>query len=142
MKFSDIEQANWSEIKPFVDTCLLPVTGLTGYEEPWQVSDCLARLRDALAVLETPFQGRIVTYPAYHYMRDERAAAIVNEICKNVKKAGFTYVIVLTTLEEVSQWTLPEVNYILHIDPIQFAAEKQEKNKQLAQMMTALWNRT
>ena len=67
MKFSDIEEQNWEQLAPYLDTCLLPLTGLDGTEKPWQATNALEKLRDFLDLIEIPFRGRIVTYPAAHY---------------------------------------------------------------------------
>ena len=54
----------------YLDTCLLPVTGLTGKESPVEAGDRLEQLRDLLDLLEIPYHGRTVTYPAWHYAED------------------------------------------------------------------------
>lgn len=64
MKFSDIEEQTWDELRPYLDTAVLPVTGLNGGETPWEATRELEYLRDALDLIEIPFKGRIVTYPA------------------------------------------------------------------------------
>lgn len=96
MKFSDIEESSWGELKPYLDTCILPLTGLDGTEAPWQVTRELERLRDRLDLLEIPYRGRVVTYPAVQYGRRDGAAEWINEICANLKRGGFRYVLLVT----------------------------------------------
>ncbi len=97
MKFSEIEEKQWAELKPYLDTCLLPLTGLSGDEQPWQVKRALQRLKDVMDLVEIPFKGRVVTYPAMHFCgEDESFAHAVERTCQNLRAAGFRYVIVIT----------------------------------------------
>lgn len=100
MKFSEIEQAKWDELAPYLDTCLLPFTGLNGTEKPWEVTEALERLQDVMDEVEKPFTGRIITYPAVHYQSEmEEAATIVERTAENVRAAGFKYVVVISVQE-------------------------------------------
>lgn len=102
MKFSDINQEQWSELQPYLDTCLLPLTGLTGREEPSAVTQGLERLRDVMDVIERPFAGRVVTYPAIQYIYEHTDfPAIVNQTIMNLKKGGFSFVIIMTASPEI-----------------------------------------
>ncbi|MCU6708336.1 YpiF family protein [Paenibacillus sp. J5C_2022] len=97
MKFSEIEQDKWQELAPYLDTCLLPVTGMTGQESPPEATACLERLRDMMDMVEMPFKGRVVTYPACHYWSDgPEYSKMLARWCEALRGAGFTYVIVLT----------------------------------------------
>jgi len=97
MKFSDIEPERWDELKPYVDTVLLPLSGLTGRETPWQATAALERLRDALDPIETAYRGRVVTYPALHYAENESALArIADELCERFYDGGFRYCVAVT----------------------------------------------
>lgn len=116
MKFSEIRQAQWQELKPYLDTCLLPVTGLDGSEEPWQAGDNLERLRDLLDLIEVPYHGRVVTYPAYHYTDDEQIEASLSRICQRLKESGFRYVIIALLNAEPESWQnrqLDHCDYVL-----------------------------
>lgn len=95
MKFSDISEKDWDDLRPYLDTCLLPVTGLKGTEQPWEAVIGLERLRDALELVEIPFRGRVVTYPAVHFTEYDRFADYVNGIVRSLKAGGFRHVIVL-----------------------------------------------
>jgi hypothetical protein len=95
LKFNEIEREQWEELQPYLDTCLLPLTGLTGAEPPADVTLRLEQLRDALDLVEIPFKGRVVTYPAQHYI-DEAVAGTMETVCTRLKQAGFKFVIVVT----------------------------------------------
>jgi len=93
MKFSEIEREQWDELHPYLDTCLLPITGLTGAESPAEATEALERLRDVLDTIEVPFKGRVVTYPALHYTY-EFGRQQIEAVCGRLKReAGFRYVI-------------------------------------------------
>jgi 23S rRNA (pseudouridine1915-N3)-methyltransferase len=103
MKFSEVQQSEWEELKPYLDTCLLPLTGLTGEESPWQVTEVLEQLRDLMDLVEIPFKGRVVTYPALQYkVDDEKMIVTVNELCLKLKLDTFKYVILITVDEALA----------------------------------------
>ncbi|MHA0855414.1 DUF2487 family protein [Paenibacillus sp. CMAA1364] len=95
MKFTDISADTWLELQPYLDTCLIPFTGLKGSESPIEATTALERLRDLLDIVESRYNGRIVTYPAFHYGHHDHCE-LLNEICHKVKKSGFKYVMVMT----------------------------------------------
>ena len=100
MQFSEIAQDEWEDLKPYLDTCLLPVTGLNGKESPYEATEQLERLRDLLDSIERPYHGRTVTYPAYHFTCNmAKAEDEILHIAANLKSSGFRYVIVVTLLE-------------------------------------------
>ncbi|GAA3405122.1 DUF2487 family protein [Paenibacillus hodogayensis] len=113
MKFSDIERADWEGLKPYLDTCLLPVTGLTGFEQPWEATQELEYLRDIMDCIEGPYKGRIVTYPAFHYVEGPGAAFMVNSVCQKLKGAGFRYVILITGQPAVEGAPYPDADLML-----------------------------
>jgi len=97
MKFSDITEEQWDELKPYLDTCLLPVTGLGGGETPYEATERLEDLRDFMDMVEIPFKGRVVTYPACHYIAEGKAFSVMlGDWCGRLKQTGFKYVIVMT----------------------------------------------
>lgn len=102
MKFSEIDHESWGELRPYLDTCLIPVTGLTGQEQPYEVTGALEKLRDMMDLIEIPFKGRVVTYPSFQYGREDMANYI-NEVCHNVKRSGFVYVIVVSADAELGE---------------------------------------
>lgn len=97
MKFSEITQTKWQEYKPYLDTCLLPLTGLTGKEQPWEVTRTLEELRDLMDQIEIPYKGRIVTCPAVQYRWEgDGFQAFINQLCANLITAGFVHVVLAT----------------------------------------------
>lgn len=108
MKFSELEPRQWAELQPYLDTAVLPFTGLSGDEMPYEATEALERLRDALDLIEVPFTGRIVTYPANHYgLWDNGGAAQAAVLCSKLKQTGFKFVVLVTAFpvdtEAVSQ---------------------------------------
>lgn len=96
MKFSEISDQSWAELQPYLDTCLLPVSGLTGMEAPWEAKENILRTGDWLSVLERAFHGRTVTMPAYHYdQAGPDAAERLNDMCGRLKASGYRYVVVV-----------------------------------------------
>jgi len=97
MKFSEISEENWAELQPFFDTCLLPVSGLTGTETPWEATERILKTGDWLSPLERAFHGRTVTMPAYHYDQVGGVGSDrLNELVARLKQSGFRYVIVVS----------------------------------------------
>ena len=113
MKFSEFNSERWAEMQLYFDTAILPATGLAGTETPDEASAALERLRDLLDLVETPFKGRTVTYPALHYASE--GAATIGRIANGLKTAGFRHVIVVsldrslaTESGPVDLWIVPE----------------------------------
>lgn len=114
MKFSDIEHDSWDGLKPYLDTCLLPVTGLTGREEPWEATRRLEALRDLMDPVEGPFRGRVVTYPAFHYIEGKDGLAAVDAVCARLKReAGFRFLIIAALDPTLDAGALPHADLIL-----------------------------
>ncbi len=143
MKFSEINREQWAPLKTYFDTCLLPLTGLTGKEEPWQVTEALERLRDTMEHLENAYKGRIVTYPAVHYM-DEQGdfAAYIDRICQKIKESGFTYVILIAADRAFSDMTFPSADLFLYPDSLQERDEEGAQNKPVfGAKVESLWRK-
>ncbi|WP_168119136.1 DUF2487 family protein [Paenibacillus sp. HB172176] len=103
MKFSEVKQEEWEQLRPYLDTCLLPVTGMSGSEAPYEAREALERLRDIMDLIEGPFRGRVVTYPASHYrVQGAEGAEALNHWCLALKQSGFKHVIVITANEKLS----------------------------------------
>ncbi|EXX91297.1 hypothetical protein BG53_03760 [Paenibacillus darwinianus] len=101
MKFNDFSAEKWGELQRYFDTCLLPVTGLAGGESPDEATHQLERLRDLLSLVEGPYAGRTVTYPALHYIPEGEAAAdLVAGVVSRLRSAGFKYVIIASLSAE------------------------------------------
>jgi hypothetical protein len=96
MKFSNIVREEWEALQPYLDTCILPVTGLTGEEQPWEATAALEYLRDLLDGIEIPYAGRTVTYPAVHYPGiDGESSNLLNQLCEGIRKTGFRFVVIV-----------------------------------------------
>jgi 23S rRNA (pseudouridine1915-N3)-methyltransferase len=96
MKFSEINADSWPELQNYLDTCLIPVSGLTGEESPWEITDKVARTGQWLAPLEQAFRGRTVTMPAFHYdtgsIEDRER---LNRLVRQWRTNGFRYIIAI-----------------------------------------------
>jgi len=102
VKFSEIEAEQWEELKPYVDTCLLPITGLDGSESPADATNCLEHLRDIMDLIEIPFRGRIVTYPAYHYFDGkEESQQAIESCCSKLRMQGYKHIILITVKRSI-----------------------------------------
>lgn len=140
MKFSDIDEAQWSELKPYLDTCVLPITGLVGDEAPWQAVEGLERLRDMLDLVEQPFKGRVVTYPALHYTPGDWAqtAAFVDKLSLQLKQEHFRYVIVVSTGDWPLEARCPSVD--LYVDA-NLGESTQHLSQTVQEKVQAMWNK-
>lgn len=118
MKFSEVESNTWEELRPYLDTCLLPVAGLSGKEQPYEVTAALLRLRDMMDLVEIPFKGRVVTYPTVQYGRDN-IFEFINEISHNVKSSGFRFVVVITSDVLLHNSYLPDVDLVLSLQSLE-----------------------
>lgn len=94
MKFSEFDGRRWGELQPYFDTCILPVTGLTGGETPDEATAALERLRDLLELVELPYKGRTVTYPAMHYTAE--GAGMIARTIARLRETGFKHVMVMS----------------------------------------------
>lgn len=117
MKFSDFDRKTWEADGHYYDTCVIPYSGLQGTETPPETVYALERQRDFLDMVEKPFQGRIVTYPAVQYA-GEGSTAMLNEVCRKVKSIGFQYAIVLSANEMLAAGELFESDLILCLPAI------------------------
>ncbi|AIQ59528.1 DUF2487 family protein [Paenibacillus borealis] len=112
MKFSDFDRKTWEADGHFYDTCVIPYTGLQGTETPPETVAALERQRDFLDLVEKPFQGRVVTYPAVQYGGAE-SIALLNGLCRKVKSIGFQYAIVLSANEALLEEKVYESDLLL-----------------------------
>lgn len=142
MKFSDITTEEWDELRPYLDTCLLPVTGLKGDETPFEVTESLELLRDWMDEIEVPFRGRIVTYPAFHYINNEKEALNeVNDVCHKLKESGFAYVIVLSAQMDIRTEDMPDADLI--VTPVTIKEIRKEKiSSAIAKKVQELWRKS
>ncbi|MFC4599055.1 DUF2487 family protein [Cohnella hongkongensis] len=97
MKFSEIDPLSWPELQPYLDTCLLPLSGLTGEESPSEATEKVARTGEWLAPLEEAFRGRTVTMPAYHYGAGGPEQVLqLNKLIASWRNGGFRYVVLVS----------------------------------------------
>ncbi|MEI7024529.1 DUF2487 family protein [Paenibacillus sp. y28] len=131
MKFSDFGMQQWEELRPYMDTCLLPVTGMSGLESPWEATAKLEKLRDVMLELENPYKGRIVTYPAVQYRSgtEEETTAHVNQICNHLKSGAFRFVIVVTADPDMAAMRFEAAD--LQVGPEPGGPRLEEQIKQL-----------
>jgi 23S rRNA (pseudouridine1915-N3)-methyltransferase len=139
MKFSDFEMDNWEENRNFFDTCLIPFTGLSGLESPPETVQALERLRDFMDLVEKPFKGRVVTYPAIQYA-GEHYVGLINEVCQKVKSSGFQYAIVLTADIALLGSEIFESDLVLSL-PIIEASQKGIINSFISRGIQEMWQR-
>lgn len=96
MRFSELNENDWLNLAPYMDTCLIPVSGLTGDENPAQAKEAVAACGDWLAPVEHAFRGRTVTMPAYHYYDGSpQEATCLNDLCDRMRSSGFHYVVLI-----------------------------------------------
>lgn len=96
LKFSEMTQDSWAELQLYLDTCLIPYTALSGEQSPVEATEALERLRDFLDMVEIPFKGRIMTYPAFHYANSEMSMTL-NSLSAQLKSSGFKYVVIMSS---------------------------------------------
>jgi len=137
MKFSEIGPDDWPALQPYLDTCLLPVSGLAGDEAPWEQADKAAATGAWLAPLERAFHGRTVTMPAFHYCdRDGGDAERLRQLCLRLKRGGFRFVIAVCGHPATLPDDLPAD---LIVQPAEAGAEPDETGMRNA--VAALWSR-
>ncbi|CAI6080975.1 DUF2487 family protein [Cohnella sp. JJ-181] len=95
MKFSEFDDDNWGDLQLYLDTALLPVSGLSGGETPPAAGALVGAAGDWLAPIESAFRGRTVTYPAHHYIGpgDE---GLLERLCERLRSGGFKHVVVVS----------------------------------------------
>lgn len=137
MKFSDFEVEQWEENRKFYDTCLIPFTGLSGSESPPETVQALERLRDFMDLVEIPFKGRVVTYPAIQY-GGGGYVDLINEVCRKVKSSGFQYAVVLTADVTLLDSEIIESDLVLSL-PIIEASQAGKINSNIGMKIQELW---
>jgi 23S rRNA (pseudouridine1915-N3)-methyltransferase len=141
MKFSEIGKEQWAELQPYLDTCLLPITGLTGAEAPWEAAERLEELRDALDLIEIPYYGRVVTYPAVQYVPGQACGQLLENVCSALKSAGFRHVVAITAAASVSGMLPAAADLQLYVDPDSLRASPDDVKRAVTAQIQSLWNR-
>ncbi|MCY9517092.1 DUF2487 family protein [Paenibacillus apiarius] len=141
MKFSELTLEQWKEWEPYLDTCVLPITGLTGEESPVESADRLERLRDWLDGVEIPFRGRVVTYPAYHFVMDKQPQqqdiSLINGVCSRLRERGFAHIVIISADMHITKDMLKAADEVF--SPLAFPWKeltliKEEMNKRIQKM--------
>ncbi|MBB6674119.1 DUF2487 family protein [Cohnella nanjingensis] len=139
MKFSELDDDTWAELQPFLDTALLPVSGLSGGETPAEAAEKIGRTGDWLSPLEASFRGRTVTLPASHYDGDPAGgAARLEALCASIKRQGYRHLIVVAGNGGWTEAQLPSADMILQPQ----AADEAPDPERIRQAVTALWKRS
>ncbi|QGQ96854.1 DUF2487 family protein [Paenibacillus psychroresistens] len=139
MKFNEIQQDDWDELKPYLDTCLLPLTGLSGEESPWAVTRALEELRDIMDLVEIPYKGRVVTYPAVQYgSEDNLMIAAVANLCEKLKADSFKYVILITADDRLAKLSFKGQDLLF--SPSNLTADINEARAKVVSEVQKLWN--
>lgn len=112
LKFSEMTQDSWAELQLYLDTCLIPYTALTGKQSPVEATEALERLRDFLDLVEIPFKGRIMTYPAFHYAGPDMSMAL-NTLSEQLKSSGFKYVVIMSSDGVLEQSQITSADLVL-----------------------------
>ncbi|WP_413408039.1 DUF2487 family protein [Paenibacillus amylolyticus] len=112
MKFSEMTQDSWAELQLYLDTCLIPYTALSGEQSPVEATEALERLRDFLDLVEIPFKGRIMTYPAFHYVNSELSMTL-NSLSAQLKSSGFKYVVIMSSDGHLDGVEIPAADLVL-----------------------------
>ncbi len=112
LKFSEMTQDSWAELQLYLDTCLIPYTALSGEQSPVEVTEALERLRDFLDLVEIPFKGRIMTYPAFHYANPELSMTL-NSLSAQLKSSGFKYVVIMSSDGHLDGVEIPSADLVL-----------------------------
>jgi 23S rRNA (pseudouridine1915-N3)-methyltransferase len=118
MKFNEIKQSDWLQLQLYLDTCLLPLSGLNGTETPDEMTRSLEELRDLMTPIETNFKGRIVTLPAVQYFINEQDlfVAHVDEIARRCKRQNYRFIIAISANETLKKLKFSEVDLFI-VDP-------------------------
>lgn len=122
MKFSEIYEEPWKELQPYLDTCVLPISGLTGAEAPWEAGSQLEKARDVLDAIEAAYTGRVVIYPAVQYWQAADKPAFeqyVEMICTKLKQSGFRYVVLALGDSLLFPLECPSSDLIVHPEKLE-----------------------
>ncbi|MCM3171475.1 DUF2487 family protein [Paenibacillus sp. MER 99-2] len=140
MKFSEMTQDSWAELQLYLDTCLIPYTALTGNQSPVEATEALERLRDFLDLVEIPFKGRIMTYPAFHFEIPEMSMAL-NTVCKQLKASGFKYVVIMSSDGFLEEEHMPDADLILLRSDIVQKIKENEIPRYIGEKIRELWKK-
>jgi 23S rRNA (pseudouridine1915-N3)-methyltransferase len=97
MYYDQISAGQWPSLKPYLDTCILPITNIRTEQEVWEIKERLHIHNQAKKWIEQMYSGRIVIYPDIHYSWDdkEKFRLYLKEVIRGIKDKGFQYVVLL-----------------------------------------------
>ncbi|WFR60464.1 DUF2487 family protein [Paenibacillus amylolyticus] len=140
MKFSEMTQDSWAELQLYLDTCLIPYTALSGEQSPVEVTEALERLRDFLDLVEIPFKGRIVTYPAFHYANPELSMTL-NSLSAQLKSSGFKYVVIMSSDGHLDGVEIPSADLVLSRSVLTHAVGEEAIARFVGEKIRELWKK-
>ncbi|WP_408892303.1 DUF2487 family protein [Paenibacillus taichungensis] len=140
MKFSEMTQDSWAELQLYLDTCLIPYTALKGKQSPVEATEALERLRDFLDLVEIPFKGRIMTYPAFHYASPDMSMAL-NTLSEELKSSGFKYVVIMSSDGELEQTQITSADLVLSRSVLIQEVGEEGISRFVGEKIRELWKR-
>jgi hypothetical protein len=140
LKFSEMTKDSWAELQLYLDTCLIPYTALTGKQSPVQATEALERLRDFLDLVEIPFKGRIMTYPAFHYASPDMSMAL-NTLSEELKSSGFKYVVIMSSDGELEQTQITSADLVLSRSVLIQEVGEEGISRFVGEKIRELWKR-
>ena len=140
MKFSEMSKDSWAELQLYMDTCLIPYTALSGESSPAEATEALERLRDFLDLVEIPFKGRIMTYPAVHYTFPEMSRSL-NLLAEQLKASGFKFVVIMSADGELNPEQIPAADLVLCCSEGIREAGEQALSTYIGEKIRELWRK-
>ncbi|PYE51319.1 DUF2487 family protein [Paenibacillus barcinonensis] len=140
MKFSEMNHNSWAELQLYLDTCLVPFTAMSGQQSPVEATEALERLRDFLDTVEIPFKGRIMTYPAYHYISTEMSMTL-NTLSSELKASGFKYVVIMSADGSFSGVEIPNADLLLSQQDLLQQMERESIPRHVGECIRDLWKK-
>ncbi|TCP69089.1 DUF2487 family protein [Baia soyae] len=97
MKLYTVEDQEWQQVAPFVDTLILPVAScfMEHKQLPFQSFHRLERVAERV---EQGLQGRVFLLPTIvdYGMAPELFRSVIHNTVQSLQKSGFTHLVVLT----------------------------------------------
>ncbi|WP_434758299.1 DUF2487 family protein [Paenibacillus amylolyticus] len=140
LKFSEMNQDSWAELQLYLDTCLVPFTAMSGTQSPVEATEALERLRDFLDMVEIPFKGRIMTYPAYHYTSSEMSMTL-NTLSTELKASGFKYVVIMSADGSFVEMDIPAADLLLSQQDLNQKLEEGTIARHVGECIRELWRK-
>ncbi|SFX00220.1 Protein of unknown function [Thermoactinomyces sp. DSM 45891] len=96
MKLYTVDNKEWQQVAPFVDTLILPVASC--FIEQKQVPQSFHRLERVAERVEQGLQGRVFLLPTIvdYGMAPELFRSVIHNTVQSLQKSGFSHLVVLT----------------------------------------------